>query len=115
VHFEAVMQGSRSADHAFVHRMNLAEVDILVEKHLQFLMARLARDRTRHGVAVFSEDPQRTHHSLCASHGVSALRRSFDTVHLADTIVGAWVHEHERRAMGHESHVGVEPRRPRWP
>src|SRR5271169_4066256 len=75
VRFEAAMQYVRSADHAFVHGVNLTEVDLAVEKHLQLFVAWFAGDHARHRVAVFVEDPQSLGHALTASPGMlSAFR-----------------------------------------
>jgi hypothetical protein len=60
----------RSADRAFVHGVNLAEVDVAVEKHLQLFVAWFAGDHARHRVAVFAEDPQSLCHALTASPGM---------------------------------------------
>jgi hypothetical protein len=70
VRFEAAMQYLRSGDRTFMHGVNLAEVDLAVKKHLQLFVARVARYRARHCVAVFTEAPQRLGHVFTTSPGV---------------------------------------------
>jgi hypothetical protein len=57
VRFEAAVQYLRSGDRTFVDGVNLTEVDLAVKKYLQLFVARLARYRAGHGVAVFAEAP----------------------------------------------------------
>jgi hypothetical protein len=68
--FEAAMQCLRSGDRTVMHGVDLTEVDFAVQKHLQFFVARLARYHAGHGVAVFTEAPQRLGQVFTASPGV---------------------------------------------
>jgi hypothetical protein len=70
VRFEAAMQYLRSGDRTVVHSVNLTEVDLAVEKHLQLFVVWLARYRARHRVAVFTKDPHRLSQAFTASADV---------------------------------------------
>ena len=56
---ETAMKCVRSADGAFMHRVDLAEVDLAVQEHAQLFVAWRARHHAGHRVTVFAQNPQR--------------------------------------------------------
>ena len=89
----------RSADGAFMHRVNLAEVDLAVQEHAQIFVAWRARHHARHRVAVFGDGPQRAGHGLTASLGMSSsfrvIFRNHSSLSMLSTVV---LEEAHRRA-----------------
>ena len=85
--FEAAMQYLRSGDRTLVHGVNLTEVDLAIEKHLQLLVAWLARYHAGHCVAIFTEDPRCLGHAFTTDPDVRCRPRVLTPQGVSDRVM----------------------------